>query len=96
MSLVREHFNRIKVGRLLGADELGCGAVPRGGTGWHQMGGTRMSPDPSTGVVDANCRHHQTENLFVAGSSVFPSSLGYANPTLTIAAVALRLGDHLA
>ncbi len=96
VSLVREHFNRIKVGRLLGADELGCGAVPRGGTGWHQMGGTRMSPDPSTGVVDANCRHHQTENLFVAGSSVFPSSLGYANPTLTIAAVALRLGDHLA
>jgi choline dehydrogenase-like flavoprotein len=55
-----------------------------------------MSPQPSTGVVDADCRHHQTENLFIAGSSVFPSSVGYANPTLTLVAVALRLGDHLA
>jgi choline dehydrogenase-like flavoprotein len=60
------------------------------------MGGTRMSQEPSTGVVDADCRHHQTENLFIAGSSVFPSSVGYANPTLTLVALALRLGDHLA
>ncbi len=96
VNLVREHFARINVGRFLGAAELGSGEVPHGGTGWHQMGGTRMSDDPSTGVVDAHCRHHQTENLFIAGSSVFPSTVGYANPTLTVAAVALRLGDHLA
>ncbi len=94
--LAREHFERIRVGKFVGAAELGSGKVPRAGTGWHQMGGTRMSPEPSTGVVDADCRHHQTENLFLAGSSVFASSVGYANPTLTLVAAALRLGDHLA
>jgi choline dehydrogenase-like flavoprotein len=55
-----------------------------------------MSRSPSEGVVDSDCRHHQTENLFIAGRSVFPSSVGYANPTLTIVAAALRLGDHFA
>jgi choline dehydrogenase-like flavoprotein len=53
-----------------------------------------MSTDPKAGVVDANCRVHGVENLFVASSSVFPTS-GYANPTLTILALALRLADHL-
>ena len=96
VKLAREHFERIDVGRFVDAAELGSGEVPRAGTGWHQMGGTRMSVHPSDGVVDADCRHHQTENLFIAGSSVFPSSVGYANPTLTLVAVALRLGDHLA
>ena len=96
VTLAREHFTRIGVGKFLSAAELGSGHVPRAGTGWHQMGGTRMSLQPSTGVVDADCRHHQTENLFIAGSSVFPSSVGYANPTLALVAVALRLGDHLA
>jgi choline dehydrogenase-like flavoprotein len=61
---------------------------------YHQMGGTRMSDDPSKGVVDANCRVHGYDNLYVAGSSVFVTS-GWANPTLTIAALALRLADHL-
>jgi choline dehydrogenase-like flavoprotein len=45
-------------------------------------------------VVDAQCRVHGTDNLYVAGSSVFPSG-GYANPTLTLVALALRLADHL-
>ena len=53
-----------------------------------------MSDDPERGVVDANCRVHGVENLFVAGSSVFPT-VGYANPTLTIVALASRLADHL-
>lgn len=96
VKLAREHFERISVGKFVGAAELGSAEVPRAGTGWHQMGGTRMSLRSSTGVVDADCRHHQTENLFIAGSSVFPSSVGYANPTLTLVAIALRLGDHLA
>jgi choline dehydrogenase-like flavoprotein len=61
----------------------------------HHMGTTRMGDDPSTSVVDRDCRVHGVGNLYVAGSSVFPSS-GYANPTLTILALALRLGDHLA
>jgi choline dehydrogenase-like flavoprotein len=62
--------------------------------GFHHMGTTRMSSDPRAGVVDASCRVHGVANLFVAGSSVFPTS-GWANPTLTILALALRLGDHL-
>jgi len=62
--------------------------------GLHHMGTTRMHLSPEHGVVDENSRVHGTSNLFVAGSSVFPSG-GYANPTLTIVALALRLGDHL-
>ncbi len=60
----------------------------------HHTGTTRMGADPTTSVVDRDCRVHGIENLYVAGSSVFPTS-GYANPTLTIVALALRLGDHL-
>jgi len=60
----------------------------------HHMGTTRMHPDPKQGVVDANGRVHGTGNLFVAGSSIFPTS-GSANPTFTIVALALRLADHL-
>lgn len=60
----------------------------------HHMGTTRMGDDPSTSAVDRDCRVHGIANLYVAGSSVFPTS-GYANPTLTIVALALRLGDHL-
>ncbi|MGI9493407.1 MAG: FAD-dependent oxidoreductase [Geminicoccaceae bacterium] len=62
--------------------------------GYHHMGTTRMSVDPSTGVVDSNCRIFSTANLYVAGSSVFTTG-GAANPTLTIVALALRLADHL-
>ncbi len=60
----------------------------------HHMGTTRMHSDPRQGVVDADSRVHGIANLFVAGSSVFPTS-GAANPTLTIVALALRLADHL-
>jgi len=62
--------------------------------GHHHMGTTRMSSDPKHGVVDANCRVHGVDNLFIAGSSVFSTS-GFANPTLTIVALAARLSDHL-
>src|SRR5215218_1699697 len=60
----------------------------------HHMGTTRMHADPRRGVVDADCRVHGIANLYVAGSSVFPTS-GAANPTLTIVALALRLARHL-
>ena len=62
--------------------------------GYHHMGTTRMHDDHTMGVVDKDCKLHGTHNLFVAGSSVFPT-VGYANPTVTIAALAIRLADHL-
>lgn len=62
--------------------------------GPHHMGTTRMASTPSAGVVDGDCRVHSVEDLYVAGSSVFPTG-GYANPTFTIVALALRLADHL-
>lgn len=61
----------------------------------HHSGTTRMHPDPTLGVVDEQLRVHGMENLFVAGSSVFPTT-GFANPTLTAIALTLRLADHLA
>jgi choline dehydrogenase-like flavoprotein len=62
--------------------------------GQHHMGTTRMSDDPKQGVVDSDCRVHGMSNLFVAGSSVFPTP-GGATPTLLLVALALRLADHL-
>ena len=58
------------------------------------MGTTRMSDLPTQGVVDRNCQVHGVGNLFVAGSSVF-LTVGFANPTLTLVALALRLADHV-
>ena len=60
----------------------------------HNMGTCRMSDNPALGVVDRNCRVHGTSNLYVAGSSVYPTG-GGCNPTLTIAALSLRLAEHL-
>jgi choline dehydrogenase-like flavoprotein len=60
----------------------------------HHSGTTRMHEDPRYGVVDGDARVHGTDNLYVTGASVFPSA-GFANPTLTIVALALRLADHL-
>ncbi len=62
--------------------------------GSHHMGTTRMHDDPRQGVVDRNSKVHGMDNLYVAGSSVFPTG-GSANPTLTIVALTLRLADHL-
>lgn len=60
----------------------------------HHAGTTRMSENPKAGVVDRDCKVHGVSNLFVAGSSVF-STVGFANPTFTIVALALRLSDHI-
>lgn len=62
--------------------------------GYHHIGTTRMGDDPNTSVVDSDCRVHGIDNLYIMGSSVFPTG-GWANPTLTILALALRLGDHI-
>jgi choline dehydrogenase-like flavoprotein len=94
--------------RLFGAElgRVGFGRfrsfVPEDETVWpkdmygdeHNIGTTRMHREPIMGVVDENCRVHGVSNLYVAGSSVFPTG-GVANPTLTIVALALRLADHI-
>lgn len=96
--LLAEELGRAGIGRvqMIVADPAtGWPTINRGLRGaWHQMGTTRMHRDPRHGVVDAQCRMHAIDNLYIAGSSVFPTS-GYTNPTLTIVALAIRLADHL-
>lgn len=60
----------------------------------HHIGTTRMSTNPKDCVVDENCRVHGIVNLYIAGSSVFPTA-GAGTLTLTIVALAIRLADHL-
>jgi choline dehydrogenase-like flavoprotein len=84
--LARRGVGRIRVER---EDYLESGFAPD-----HHMGTTRMAADPRNGVTDGTGRVHGVENLYVGGSSLFPTS-GFANPTLTIVALALRLADHL-
>ena len=60
----------------------------------HHVGTTRMALDPSQGVVDKNCRLHGCGNLFIAGSSVFPTTMS-TTPTMFIVALALRLAKHI-
>ena len=62
--------------------------------GFHHMGTTRMADDPNRGVTDGSGRVHGIDNLYVAGSSLFPTS-GWANPTLTILALSLRTAEHI-
>ena len=95
LEIVATAFGASGLGRLRLADwllEEGF-AIPGNGS-YHHVGTTRMSAEPRTGVVDRSCRVHGMHNLFIAGSSVFPTE-GFANPTLTIVALGLRLADHL-
>jgi len=62
--------------------------------GNHHMGTARMHRDPRQGVVDADTKVHGVNNLYLAGSAVFPT-YGATNPTLNLLALVLRLGDHL-
>jgi len=68
-------------------------ALEKEGT-WHHMGTTRMHDSPKRGVVDRHCRVHGMRNLYIAGSSVFPTA-GANFPTITISALVLRLAHHL-
>ncbi|MBF9033171.1 NAD(P)-binding protein [Rhodobacterales bacterium HKCCE2091] len=62
--------------------------------GHHHMGTTRMSDRPEDGVVDSDLKCHGIDNLWIAGSSVFPTA-SHVNPTMTVLALSLRLADHL-
>ncbi|MDR3538259.1 MAG: GMC family oxidoreductase [Acetobacteraceae bacterium] len=96
-ALLRQEFAESGLGELkLEPSESDIEAVVRrdGAYGGHHIGTVRMGDSRATGVVDANCRVFGVNNLYVAGSSVFPTS-SQANPTLTLLALALRLADHL-
>jgi choline dehydrogenase-like flavoprotein len=96
------HRGLVILARELGASGIARAWIPgdasrfrwRASPGGHHLGTTRMGTDPAASVVDADCRTHDVENLYVAGSSVFPTG-GEANPTLTIVALAHRLADTL-
>ena len=60
----------------------------------HQSGTARFGTDPASSVLDLDCKAHELDNLYVVDSSFFVS-IGAVNPTLTIVANALRVGDHL-
>lgn len=94
-TLIARELARAGLGRLqLAHDPAGRPNIVRPVGSHHLMGTTRMHEDARQGVVDADCRVHGIGNLFIAGSSTFPAG-GYANPTLTIVAMALRLADLL-
>jgi choline dehydrogenase-like flavoprotein len=78
----------------LGAEVTWTVGPENTGPAAHHMGTTRMGTDPEDSVVDADCRTHDLSNLWIAGSSVFPTG-GAMNPTLTIAALSCRLASRL-
>ena len=78
----------------LGADIQWTVGPADTGPAYHHMGTTRMSADPAAGVVDAHCQTHDLDNCWIASSAVFPTG-GAMNPTLTIAALALRAAAHI-
>ena len=93
--IIDEEMRKCGIGYLEIDPILEQGGIPKPVTWvWHHMGTTRMDPDPQKGVVDTDCRVHGLTNLFVAGSSVFPTA-GKDAPTLTLIALAIRLADHI-
>lgn len=93
-AIFKEEIKQAELGRFQSWVELTGRTKPKYYGGMHHMGTTRMHVDPKQGVVDENCCVHGIANLYVAGSSVFPTG-GSANPTLTIIALAMRLADRI-
>ena len=91
-----ERANEVQVAVLeeLGAEVDWVVGPDATGPAFHHMGTTRMGTDPAESVVAPDCRTHDLDNLWIAGSSVFPTG-GAMNPTLTIAALSCRLADRL-
>jgi len=94
MRIIGEEFGHSGLGRvkMFNSDESFWKKWISGGN--HHMGTTRMSIDPKKGVVDKNCKIHGISNMYIAGSSVFPTG-GSANPTLSIVALSLRLAEYI-
>ena len=95
LQLLAQEFARTRIGRL-DYDPAGVELemTRYGAYGGHHIGTARMGRDARGSAVNPDGRLHEVQNLYVAGSAVFPTS-GQANPTLTIVAMALRLADHL-
>ncbi len=93
-AIIADELKRADFGEFVPWLELDGAGPPLEGS-HHHMGTTRMDDDPEHGVVDRHCRVHGMANLFMAGSSVFPTGAGFANPTFTAIALALRLADRL-
>ena len=92
---IAEEFHRLGLGEVRAQSWLADARWRRHvNDAYHHMGTTRLGTDPKTSVVDQDGQVHGVNGVFVAGSSVFPAA-GYANPTLTIAGLAIRLSDHL-
>jgi choline dehydrogenase-like flavoprotein len=94
LQIMQTELRRLGIGRLHLPDRdtfMDCSPL---GSGTHQMGLLRMSARPAHGVVDRDCRVHSSPNTYVLSTAVFPTA-GAAPPTLTLAALALRLGHHL-
>jgi len=91
--LQKEGIGTLRLDRALDENRLELPMDLRGGQ--HHSGTTRMAASERDGVVDADLKVFRTRNLFVCGSSVFPTN-GWVNPTLTIVALGLRLARHLA
>lgn len=95
LDLLVQEFAQSGVGRFdYNRDTLEEDLLRFGAYGGHHIGTARMGHDVRTSVVNADCQVHSVHNLFVAGSAVFPTS-SQANPTLTLIAMSLRLGDTL-
>ena len=95
IGLIIPELERVGLGRYMQWAELLGPRCPRFLGLHHPMGTTRMHRKPEFGVVDEDCLVHGLHNLYIAGSSVFPTGHGYANPTLTILALTQRLADRI-
>lgn len=97
-AIISAEWRRLGIGEIKLSD-LHLAERARGADGgfvdaFHHMGTARMGTNPKTSVVDAQCKVHDYDNLYVASSAVFPTG-SFSNPTLTIIALCLRLSDEL-
>lgn len=83
-----------EIGNAMGASRMSMVSPPEFGLGYHPSGTTAMAKNPDEGVCDPNLKVFGLENLYLASNSVFPQ-MGANPPTLTIAALSLRLAAHL-
>jgi gluconate 2-dehydrogenase alpha chain len=84
-----------EIGRATGASLVWRAPETGGGPGGHHMGGTRMGSDPKTSVVNRYSQSWDVPNLFIVGSSTFPTMGSGFNPTLTIQALAYLTSDAI-